>query len=88
MKYGVKFSIEENTTKFVRFYNLFAESIKRPLLRINYINSFSNYLIITKAYNSDGDLVMHAYIMDKDIRRVRLLKSASLFRNISVRLTD
>lgn len=79
-KEGIIFNVEEKPEQFVKFYNVFAESKKRPLIRLEYIKSFKNNLIITKASDGRCDLVMHAYLIDSEAKRVRLMNSASLFR--------
>jgi lipid II:glycine glycyltransferase (peptidoglycan interpeptide bridge formation enzyme) len=79
-KEGISFRILENLEEFVNFYNSFADSKKIPQMTLKHINNFKDYLIITVAVHNDDDLVMHAYLVDEESERVRLLKSASLFR--------
>lgn len=79
-KDGVTTTIDADFTRFVNFYNLFAQTKKMPKLK----TSFSNYkscTVITKAVYNQQDIVMHAYVVDSGQKKVRLLYSASLFRN-------
>jgi lipid II:glycine glycyltransferase (peptidoglycan interpeptide bridge formation enzyme) len=79
-KHGIVFDIETNLEQFANFYNLFAKSTERPSISVKYLNCFGNNLVITKATHDDCNLVMHAYVTDHEIKRVRLLHSGSLFR--------
>ncbi|RJO61123.1 peptidoglycan bridge formation glycyltransferase FemA/FemB family protein [candidate division WS5 bacterium] len=84
-KEGIKFAIESNLDTFLCFYNSFAESKKQykevPPLKRNDFECLTSYLIITKAVFENEILVMHSYLIDKDIKRVRLLNTSSLFRH-------
>ena len=79
-KDGVKTSVEPNLTYFVNFYNLFARTKNLPSLN-NTIYKYGSRIVTTKATYNDEDIVMHAYLTDNSLQRVRLLHSASLFRN-------
>ena len=80
IKDGVTTAIETNLESFVNFYNLFAQTKQLPGLGSNF-TSYKSRLVITKAIYNEQDVVMHAYIIDVNLKRVRLLYSASLFRN-------
>ena len=80
---GSKFSIETNVDPFVDFYNKFARTNNLELISSSYLASFKNNLFISKGVHDDECLVMHANIMDQDLKRVRILLSVSHFRNVS-----
>lgn len=77
---GVTTAPEHSLTCFINFYNLFASSKQLPKLSANFYNYQSN-IVITKAIYNNQAVVMHAYITDMQLKRVRLLYSASLYRN-------
>jgi hypothetical protein len=79
VKDGVTTDIELDINQFVIFYNLFANTKQLSSLGQNFYN-YRSVLFITKAIYNQRDIVMHAYITDKNLKRVRLLHSASLFR--------
>lgn len=79
LKDGVETSVETNLPYFIKFYNLFAGSKQLPRLNSSFYKYKSN-IVITKATYKDEDVVMHAYLIDDELKRVRLLYSASLFR--------
>ena len=78
--YNINFSICEDINLFIKFYNKFA--IQKNLNEIDE-NLFSRYYILGSnifiTYVKDGEniIVMHSYIIDQKINRVRLLHSAS-----------
>jgi lipid II:glycine glycyltransferase (peptidoglycan interpeptide bridge formation enzyme) len=78
-----KFSIEPDSNVFVDFYNDFARLKNLALMEGSYLNSFKNNLFISKAIHDDECLVMHANIIDFDLKRVHMFSSASHFRNVS-----
>jgi hypothetical protein len=80
IKDGVTTGVEPNLRRFTRFYNLFAQTKQLSPLTSNF-NSYQPCLVITKATFGQEDIVMHAYITDSNLGKVRLLHSASLFRN-------
>jgi hypothetical protein len=71
---------------FSSHYDKFASQKGLPLCnryKLKLLNSLAA-LILTTAHNSHGELlVTHAYIADRDSKRLRLLYSASLFRGIN-----
>lgn len=77
---GVEFKVENNLNNFLNFYNDFAQSKKLKLL--NNIEKYKDYLVVTKAVFENEILCMHSYLADKNSGRIRLLHSASQFRNI------
>jgi hypothetical protein len=76
MKEGVTTMLEPDLSQFVIFYNLFAQQKKLPPLGRGFFKYVKN-IIITKATLDESDLVMHAYILDEEASRVRLLYSAT-----------
>lgn len=80
IKDGVTTAIETDLELFINFYNLFAQTKQLPKLGANF-KSYRSRMVITKAVYDQQDIVMHAYIIDSNLKRVRLLYSASLFRN-------
>jgi lipid II:glycine glycyltransferase (peptidoglycan interpeptide bridge formation enzyme) len=80
IKDGVTTAAETDLKRFISFYNLFAKTKQLPELSSNFIKYRSN-MVITKAIYNQQDIVMHAYLTDSSLKRVRLLYSASLFRN-------
>lgn len=75
---GVVFEIEKNNLTIVPFYNEFAKTNhKLTAIDAGYIRSINSNLVVTKAVIGNETLVMHAYIIDRKIGRVRLLFSAS-----------
>jgi hypothetical protein len=81
-KEGVTTDIESDINQFVIFYNLFANTKQLSNLGHNFYN-YRSVLFITKAVYNEQDIVMHAYITDKNLKRVRLFHSASLFREMN-----
>jgi len=80
IKDGVTTTTETDFTRFINFYNLFSQTKGLPKLKTNFSN-YKSHTVITKAVYNQQDIVMHAYVVDSDQKRVRLLYSASLFRN-------
>ncbi|WP_069472144.1 hypothetical protein [Candidatus Marithrix sp. Canyon 246] len=78
---GVKFQIGNDIDEFIKFYNEFALSKNMAQISNSDLKLFTPKLYITKALYQEQILVMHTYLFDDDIKRVRLLHSASLFRN-------
>jgi hypothetical protein len=79
IKDGVTTAPETEIKRFIDFYNLFAVTKNLPTLTREFYK-FQSCLVITKAIYQDQDIVMHAYLRDDSLKRVRLLHSASLFR--------
>ena len=78
---GVVTSIESCPNTFRRFYNLFAQTKNLNQISASKLRSYGPNLIITKAVYQDLNVVMHSYVIDPDLKRVRLLHTASLYRN-------
>ena len=70
----------ENVTEFVNFYNEFAKSKKRETISQTPLDNIRADLVIRQARIGSNILVMHSYILDREIGYARLLHSASLFR--------
>jgi lipid II:glycine glycyltransferase (peptidoglycan interpeptide bridge formation enzyme) len=77
---GIIVNVEENLERFVKFYNLFANSKKRPPIALQYLKSLGENLIILKASDDRDDLVMLSFLIDPDAKRVRVLAGGTLFR--------
>lgn len=80
MKEAISFEIETSLDTFLNFYNSFARGKGLKELGVD-MRDYGNQLLITKAVYDNEPLVMHSYIYDNTFKRVRLLHSASLFRN-------
>jgi len=80
-KDGTTFGIVENICDFTNYYNTFASTKGLPILATDDLLLYRNNFMATKAVLNENTLVMHAYVRDDVTRRVRLLHSASLFRN-------
>ncbi|SDD76222.1 hypothetical protein SAMN05216464_102497 [Mucilaginibacter pineti] len=79
-KDGVTSIMGTGIKPFIEFYNSFA--LTKGLKKLNKdFYKYKPHLFITKAVHQGQDIVMHAYIRDNALQRVRLLHSASLFRN-------
>jgi len=81
VKNKVNFEIENDINKYILFYNEFAFSRGLSKLKKNFIK-YNKYIIITKATNNNETIVMHSYIIDPIIGKVRLLHSVSFFHEI------
>ena len=78
-----KFSIEPDINAFVDFYNDFARLNNVARMEGSYLDSFKNNLFISKAIHKDECLIMHANIIDFELKRVHMFSSASHFRNVA-----
>ncbi len=75
---GVIFEKEKNNLAIIPFYNEFAKTNNNlTAIDTKYIASINPNLVVTKAVIGNEPLVMHGYIVDRKIGRVRLLFSAS-----------
>lgn len=79
-KDGISSQIHNGAEEFVVFYNDFAKTKGLNTIDLSKVDYGGN-LMITKAVIENDTLVMHSYILDPSLRRVRLLHSASLYRN-------
>lgn len=82
LKDGITTCLENDIARFLNFYNEFADTKKLQRLS-NGLRDYEDQLLITKAVVNQQDVVMHAYICDFELKRARLLHSASLFRKQS-----
>jgi len=80
MRDGVFFSSDVRQDDFVRFYNEFALLKSRKCLAPEELDLMGAHLSVTSAGYGDEVLVMHCYLLDMQLRKVRLLYSASHFR--------
>ncbi|NTW33615.1 MAG: peptidoglycan bridge formation glycyltransferase FemA/FemB family protein [Bacteroidetes bacterium] len=78
-KSGVAMRIIDDYSVFIRFYNVLAEH--KGLKKIRSLSKYNDKIVITAAYEQDAVLVMHAYICDNLLGRVRLLYSCSHYRS-------
>lgn len=70
--------ISDNFVEFITFYNSFAK--KKDLKSLNQltIESLKPNLLLTTAKKTDGEIIVyHSYIIDNNIKRIRLLHSCS-----------
>lgn len=74
-----KASLEE----FLPFFNNFAPTKNLKKITINNLKAYNDALVITKAFLNDVVFAMHAYVVDNEERRARLLYSATVNRNTS-----
>ena len=82
MKEGVetgKASLEE----FLPFFNDFAPTRNLKKLTRNNLKAYKDALIITKTFQNETVFAMHAYVVDKEEGRARLLYSATVNRDTS-----
>ena len=77
----IEFMVHRQLDTFVEFYNSFAASKNlRELNAKDFVASYSDHVLVTKAMLRGESLVMHCYLSDREEQRVRLLSSVSLFR--------
>lgn len=74
-------SVEPDVEHFKNFYNQFAKTKGLGPLNSS-INHYDTNLVITKAEYDEKEVVMHSYIIDESLKRVRLFHSASMFRDV------
>ena len=78
-KEDVRCEFSSLISDFVTFYNIFSASkgLDSKVSEME-LNSYGDALVITNARNKEDDiLVFHSYIVDRQIKRARLLHSAS-----------
>lgn len=80
IKDGVETYTDGNVEEFIKIYNEFAETKSLAGISRTNLTKYKTNLVITYAVHNSHKLVMHAYLADRTIQRVRLLHSASLFR--------
>ena len=79
---GVKFAIHEDIDTFLEYYNKFASLKELGQLKKEELIKLNQNLIITKAINEESDTyVMHSYVCDKELKKVRLFHSASFYES-------
>ena len=82
VKEGISCETSTNIDEFILFYNNFTKD-----KGLNYkisnseIDVYINSLILTYAKNDKEPLVYHSYLLDRKLKRVRLLHSASKIYN-------
>ena len=81
-KEGVETKIA-SLDEFLPFFNDFAPIKHLKKLTSNNLKAYSESLVITKAFLDDVVFAMHAYVMDREEGRARLLYSATVNRNTS-----
>ncbi len=69
--------------KYYIFYNEFLKSKNLPIITYDNIKKFRWNLILTVAKKDWEILCYHAYINDKELKKIRLLHSCSHFRLLS-----
>ena len=79
---GIKFAIHEDIDTFIDYYNKFATLKGLSQLKKDELIKLNQNLIITKAINEDSyTYVMHSYVCDKELKKVRLFHSASFYES-------
>ena len=81
-KEGVETKIA-SLDEFLPFFNDFAPIKHLKKLTSNNLKAYSESLVITKVFLDDVVFAMHAYVMDREEGRARLLYSATVNRNTS-----
>ncbi|MGP1439701.1 MAG: hypothetical protein ACTTJ3_03055 [Treponema sp.] len=81
-KEGVEIT-KTNLKEFLVFFNAFAPTKHLKKLRTNNLKAYKDSLLITKSFRDEVVFAMHAYVVDKDEGRARLLYSATVNRNTS-----
>ncbi|PTQ96678.1 hypothetical protein C8P68_104164 [Mucilaginibacter yixingensis] len=79
-KDGVEAFTDGHVDDFIEVYNEFAKTKNLETISRASLTRYKDNLVITYARHNSNNLVMHAYLVDRAIQRVRLLHSASLFR--------
>lgn len=79
-KDGVETYTDGRIEEFIEIYNEFAETKNLATISQTSLDRYKANLVITYAVYNSHKLVMHVYLADRTIQRVRLLHSASLFR--------
>lgn len=79
-KDGVETFTDGSIDDFIEVYNEFAKTKNLETIGKASLTRYKENLVITYALHNSHNLVMHAYLVDRTIQRVRLLHSASLFR--------
>lgn len=80
IKDGVETHTDGRIEDFIKVYNEFAETKNLAGISQASLIRYKTNLVITYAVHNSHTLVMHVYLADCSIQRVRLLHSASLFR--------
>lgn len=80
-KDGVETGAEPDPAAFIAFFNDFAPTRDLPPLRADNLASMASALEITKATHAGDALAMHAYLVDPESSRARLLYSATAVRD-------
>ncbi|MGP1437996.1 MAG: hypothetical protein ACTTKH_02865 [Treponema sp.] len=82
IKEGVE-ATKTNIEEFLPFFNDFAPTKNLKKLAIDNLKAYKDAVVITKAFQNETIFAMHAYIVDKEDGRARLLYSATVNRNTS-----
>jgi len=72
------FSFDNSINAFVPFFNDFAQHKGLQNININHLSSYRKNLIITSAFKGESKLCSHSYVVDFELKRVRLYQSATL----------
>lgn len=74
---GVFFSYNTSIEKFVPFFNSFARIKGLEQIQESKVRAYGKYLVITEATLNNNVLASHSYIVDEELKRVRLYQSAT-----------
>lgn len=77
-KDDLEFSIQTDQSAFLDFYNRFARNKKLGLLGPSHLTSLGPHLWLSMVSQEEHPLAYHAYVVDKQESRARLLYSAQL----------
>lgn len=92
-KEGIKYKIIENPDddilrQYHKFYNKFLKSKNLPTVRYWNIKKYNWIIYITYALKDWEIICYHVYINDYSLKKVRLLRSCSLFRNLNKSMNE
>ena len=74
---GGTFSYNTSIENFIPFYNNFARIKGLEVIKESQMKAYGKHLIITEATFNNKVLASHSYIIDEELRRVRLYQSAT-----------
>ncbi len=79
---GAIAAAETDWSRFVKFYNVFAE--RKGLVALDGARpAYKEVITVRKVTHGGVELVMHSYLVDRGIGRARLLHSASLLHGLT-----
>jgi hypothetical protein len=79
---GAELRIGRDFHRFLRLYEESAKYRQLPPTDLRYLRSYSDSLHMTEVWQGNTVLAAHIHVADKATRRVRLIRSASVFRDL------